>query len=153
MPTAGNDEVRGRNDGLEQPAFRGDGLAQTGVRRHQGVLAAGFRVALQQHLIGGVQVQYIAGNAAAPQLADQRRNGFDFIGPVAGVQPNGGTRIGVAHSAYRVGDEWLEQCRRNVVDAVKVQVLQHMEGNAFTGARQAADNDQPHLLSTMKHAP
>ena len=137
-------QVRRDGDRLEQLALRGDGLAQTHLAGDQRMLAARLGIALEQHLLGGVQVQDLAIDAAAPQLGDQGGNGFDFVGSIARIQTHGGPRIGVAHAADRVRNEGLEQCGGNVVDTVEVDVFQHVQGNALAGAGQPAHDDQPH---------
>ena len=53
-------------------------------------------------------------------------------------------RIDLIGAADGVGDEGLEQRRRDVVHAVKVDVLEQVQGHALAGAGQAADDDQTH---------
>ena len=73
---------------------------------------------------------------------DQRRDGVDLVGPVAGVEAHRGARIDLIGAADGVRDEGLEQRRRNVVDAVKIDVLEQMQGHALAGAGQAADDER-----------
>ena len=117
------------------------------------MLAAGLRVAFQQHFVAGVQKQHLAADAAAAQLADERRNGLDLVGPVARIEPHGGPRIDLIRAADRVGDEGLEQRRRNVVHAVEIDVLEQVQGHALAGAGQAANDDEAHATRSRHNGP
>jgi len=145
-----DDEIRRAGNRLEQLALGGDRVAQTDVAGDQGMLAAGLGIAIEQHLVRGVQVNHLAADAAAPQLADQRRNGLDFIGPVARVQTDRGSGIGVSHAADGVRDEGLEQRRRDIVDAIEIDVLEHVQRHALARARQPAHDDQSHRHAGSK---
>ena len=59
------------------------------------------------------------------------------FGRLRASRPDRGARIDLVRAADGVGDEGLEQRRRNVVDAVEVDVLEHVQSHALAGARQA----------------
>ena len=60
-----DDEIRCAGNRLQQPALGGDRVAQTDVAGDQGMLAAGLGIALEQHLVGGVQINDFAADAAS----------------------------------------------------------------------------------------
>ena len=97
------------------------------------MLAASLRIAFQQHFVAGVQIQHFAADAAAPQFIDQHRYGVDLVGPVARVEPHSGQPIDFIRAADRVGYERLEQRSGNIVHAVKIDVLQEVQGHALAG--------------------
>src|SRR6185312_2878690 len=63
---------------------------------------------------------------------------------VARIEADRSALVGALRAAHRMGDEGLEQCRGDVVDAVEVQVLEHVQGHALAGAGQSAQNDDAH---------
>jgi len=81
---------------------------------------------------------------ASSELIDQLRNRGDLGGRIACVQPDCRTLVRWFGTAYGVGNERLEQRRRDVVNAVKPQVFEHVQGNALTGAGQTAEDDDAH---------
>ena len=123
---------------LEQPALDGNGLVQVLSMATQRVLAARFREAAQQLLVARHQEYQLALDAAAFELVEQHRHGRDLIAGVARVDADRGTLIDRRAAADRVRDEWLEQRRRDVVDAVEVQILEHVQRHALAGSGQAA---------------
>ena len=58
-------------------------------------------------------------------------------------------RFGRAHG---VRDERLQQRRGNVVDAVEAEVLEHVQGHALAGTRQAADDEDAHATDVSERA-
>ena len=139
-----DDQVRGVDDGLEQLALHGDGLAQVEIVAAHRMLAAGLGEAAQQLLLARDQEQHFAVDAAALQLIDELRHGGDFRGGIARIEPDGGALVGGFGAAHGVRDERLQQRGGNVVDAVEAEVLEHVQGHALAGTRQAADDDDAH---------
>jgi len=65
----------------------------------RGCLRRVFGVALEQHFHARVQIQNLAADAAAPQFTHESRNRLDFIGPIARIQTDRGSGIGISHAA------------------------------------------------------
>ena len=95
------------------------------------------------------QKDHLALDAAAPQLIDELRNGRDLGGGVACVQPDRGALVHGFRAAHRVGDERLQQRRRDVVDAIEAEVLEHVQSHALAGTGQAAEDDDAHGVRTL----
>jgi len=75
---------------------------------------------------------------------DEARDVREVLRAVARVHADGRQAVGGLTRADRVGDESRQQSGGDVVHAVIVEVLQHVERDALAGARQAADDDQSH---------
>ncbi len=147
------DEVRGVDDRLEELPLQGHGLTQIDVIATHRVFAAGLRKPAQQLLVVGDQKHYFALNATAAQLVDELRYRGDLSRCVARVEADSGALVGRFGAAHRVGNEGLQQGRRNIVDTIKAEVLEHVQSHALSGTRQAAENEDAHALwlSTQRH--
>ena len=65
--------------------------------------------------------------------ATSRGTSARSFGPVAGVHPDRRQPVRRLARPHRVGDEPGQGAGRNVVDAVEVEVLEHVEGHALAG--------------------
>ena len=145
-------QVGDRGDRLEERAFHGHRFAQADVAAAHGMLAARFREAPQQLILGRDQEDHLALQAAALQLINQLRNAGHLGRGIAGVEPDGGALVGGLGPAHRVGDERLQQRRRDIVDAVEAEVLEHVQGYALAGPGQAAEDDDAHASMVIHPA-
>ena len=91
------------------------------------------------------QKQHLAVDAASLQLLDQRGNGCDLRRGVAGIKADRRALVGLLRAAHRIGNEGREERGGNIVDAVEAEILKHVQRHALSRARQAADDDDPHL--------
>ena len=139
-----DDEIRGIEDGLEQPPLDGDGFLERDVIGGHRVLAARLGESPQQLVIVGEQEHDLALNAAFLEFLDQRRNRLDFRGRVARIDPDSRAAVLRLVVAQGVRDEGLQQGRRDVVHAVEAGILEHVQCHALAGSRQPADENQPH---------
>src|SRR6202022_4356060 len=115
--------------------------AQVDVVAAHRVLAPGFGKTPQQLFIAGDEEDHFALDAASSELIDQLRNRCDLRGRVACVQADRRAFVRRLGTAYGVGNERLEQRRRNIVDAIKPQVFEHVQGNALAGAGKTAEEE------------
>ena len=145
-------QVGDRGDRLEQCAFHGHRLAQADVAAAHGMLAARFREAPQQLVLGCDQEEHLALQAAAFELIDQLRHAGDLGRGIARVEPDGGALVGGLGPAHSVGDERLQQRRRDIVDAVEAEVLEHVQGHALAGPGQPAEDDDAHASMVIHGA-
>ena len=88
-----DDQVRGVEDGLEQPALDGDGFLERHVVGADGVLAPRFGEAPQQFVVVGEQEDDLALDAALLEFVDERRHGFDFRRGIARVDSHRRARL------------------------------------------------------------
>ena len=117
------------------------------------VPAPRFAEALQQRLAVGAQEQCLAGDAALAQRLDQPRHLGEVFRSIARVDTDRRLAVRGFAGADGVGDEARQQAGRDVVDAIKVEVFQHVERDALAGAGQAADHDQSHLTPPLRRTP
>src|SRR5581483_3291392 len=110
------------------------------------VLAPGFGKTPEQLIIIGNEEDHFALNPTPAQLVDELRDGGDFRRRIASVQADGRALIGRLGAAHGVRNEWLQQRRRDVVDAIKAQVLEHVQSHALTGTGQTAEDEDTHAL-------
>ena len=139
-------QVRGRCDRLEQLALERHRLAQVDVAARHRVLAAGLGEAPQQLLVVGDQEQR---PRTACRCGAARRPAAERSRSRPGCCARRGRwRCGRRSSPGRApcGDEGLEQRRRDIVDAIEVDVLEHVQSHALAGAGQPADDDDAHAL-------
>ncbi len=113
------------------------------------MLAPRFRKAPQQLLLVGHEEDHLTVNAAAPELIDELGHGGDLRGRIACIEPDRGALVGRLGAADRVRDERLQQSRGNVVDAVKAEILEHVQGHALPGTGQSADDNDAHGVWTL----
>jgi len=107
-------------------------------------LAEGDEVAFLPPVSGGASA---AGTLEAFENGNYfalTRQAIDPRAAIARIQTDRGSGIGISHAADRVRNERLEQRRGDIVDTVKVDVLEHVQGDALAGARQPAHDDKSH---------
>ena len=139
-----DDQVGGVGDRLQQLALLAQRLRQAEPFAAQRMPPARLAIALEQRFLVGAQEQHLAVHAALLELRDQSRHRGDLGGAVAGIDADGGVAVGRLVRAHRVRDEHRQQPGRNVVDAVVVQVFEHVQRHALAGAGQTADDDEAH---------
>ncbi|MDT4876460.1 hypothetical protein FQZ97_1118960 [compost metagenome] len=131
-------------NGREQMALVGDRLGQGTRIGGQRVAPAGFREALEQRFVIGIEVQDVALDMHVPRFLEQFRETLQLARQVARVDGHRDLRVqqfGVQQGALRqIG----QQAGRQVVDAIETVVLEHIERRALARAGQAADDDQAH---------
>src|SRR4051794_32913483 len=141
------------DDGFEQFQFCSNRLPEGEVAIGQRVLAAGFREALDQYLVGGGEEQHVAMDARITYLLEQFREALKVTGQIACIDTDGDFRqaqIGVVG----LPGQFRQQAGRQVVDAVETTVFQKMQSGTFAGSGTSADYNQTHyfqspLLPTM----
>ncbi len=136
-----DDQIGRIDDRLEQLALQRDGLAQT--RRRAGsadACGASRRSAAAAPRRRRPGTSPRTGCRCACSSSMQLRHGGDLRRGVARIEADGGALVGRSGAAHRVRDEGLQQRRRDVVDAVEAQVLEHVQRHALAGAGQAAQD-------------
>jgi hypothetical protein len=139
-----DDQISGIGHGLQEPAFRADRFTQADAIAAEGVLATRLAIAIEQYVVVGVQKQHFARDAGSPELLHQHRHRCDLAGSITRVEPDSDARVGGLGTAHGMRDEWLEERGRNVIDAIEVEVLEHVQRHALSGSGQTADDDQAH---------
>jgi hypothetical protein len=136
-----DDQVGRVEDGFEQPPLDRHRFLQRDVIGADGVLAARFGEPPQQLVVIREQEHDFALNAALLELLDEHGNRFDLGRGIARIHSHGRARVLRVVVAQRVGDEGLQQGRRDVVHAVEPGVFEHVQCHALAGSRQPADEN------------
>ncbi|MCY1250678.1 hypothetical protein D9M72_643370 [compost metagenome] len=105
---------------------------------------AGFREALEQRFVIGIEIQDVALDMLVPRFLEQFREALQLARQVARVDGHRDLRVqqfGVQQGALR---QIRQQTGRQVVDAIEAVVLEHIERRALARAGKAADDDQAH---------
>src|ERR1700752_3680343 len=108
------------------------------------MLAARLREASQQLILRRYQEDHLALQPRALELIDQLRHARDLGGRIARIESDGSALVAQLGATHRVGDERLEERRRDVVDAVEAEILEHVQRHALAGTRQSAEDDDAH---------
>ena len=132
--------VGDRDQRPQQLALEHDGIVQGESVVGQRVAPARVREALEQHLVAGVEEQELVGEPLVRDARQHRRQLLQVVLAVAHVDAHRKPRV-MAVGTHRV-DEGRQQGRRQVVDAVVVEVFQRAQRDGLAGAGQAADQDQ-----------
>ncbi len=140
LEIAGVDAVAEVEQGVQRLALAGDRLGERAVAVGHRVAAARFREALDQHLVARVEKDEAHRDAGGLELLQLLRQGRDR-GAAAHVGRHGDTRM---PGAAQVGEQFAEQRRRQVVDAVVAGVLQHVERDGFARTGKTADERKLH---------
>ena len=131
----------------QQALFLLQGFHESHAMASERMPAPRFAEALEQRLAIGAQEQRLARDAALAQRLDQPRHLGEILRAIARVDADGRLAVRGFAGADGVGDESGQQACRDVVDAIEIEVLQHVERDALAGARQPADHDQSHVTS------
>jgi len=129
----------------QQSFFLLQGLHETHAVASERVPAPRFAETLEQRLAIGAQEQCFARDAALAQRLDQPRHLREVFRAIARIDADRRLAVRGFAGADGVGDESGQEAGRDIVDAIKVEVLQHVERDALAGAGQPADYDQSHL--------
>ena len=92
------------------------------------------------------------GQAAVAQLLHERRHLGEIAGPAARVQADADVLERRVFARHDLVDERLQQRDGNVIDAVEAEILEHVEGHALAGARDAADDHEPQRFPPCRGA-
>jgi hypothetical protein len=132
-------EVGGSCDGLQQFSFLADRLCKTETFAAQRMAASSLAISFKQRIVVGAEEHHIAVQSRAAQFIDELGNRSDVARAIARVDADGGLLIGFLAGADCVGDKVGQQPGGDIVDAVVIQVLEHVQRDALTGAGQTAD--------------
>lgn len=125
---------------FEPASFLGDGFAHRPRRIGERMTAAGFRETLDQGFGLCIKKEKLEIESARAQHVQLLRQ-HDQALAAANVD---GDRHFVGPLTAQLLQECLQQRRRQVVYAEVARIFQHVEGNGFAGAGQAADDDDLH---------
>ncbi|GBE48481.1 hypothetical protein BMS3Bbin12_01659 [bacterium BMS3Bbin12] len=137
-------QVRALGDRREQTALQRDRLGERDPVTGERVFAPRLAEALEERFVAGVDEEDLTVRSAVLELFHDLREVFQGLRLVAGVDPHRGLfDVQAALRAELLGER-PQHADRQVVDAIVVQVLERVQHDALPGARQAADDDEPH---------
>lgn len=128
-----DDQIGGIGDRLEKRTLLAQGVGESEAVAAEGMASPRLRIAFEQRVFVGAQEDQLATHAAALEFLDQLGHRLDFLGAIARVDTDGRVPIGRFVRAHGMRDEHRQQPRRDVVDAVKIEVLEHVQRHALTG--------------------
>src|SRR5690606_637956 len=139
-----SDAIQKERELMHQLAFFLNCIGERETRSAERMPATRLAVALEKRVFLRAQGQDVAMKPAALELVHELRYGGDFAGTVARIHSDRREFVGAFLGSHRVRNEHRQKSCRDVVNAVVLEVFEHVQGHALARTGEAADDDETH---------